>query len=441
MKENVIQTKSIPKTRISRLTHLGALVGKVAGNVAIESSKQWLSGQKVASKDLILSQSNIEHLTHHLVQMRGAAMKLGQLLSMDAGDLLPEELTAILSRLRANGTSMPLPALNKRLEEDWGQDWSSQFVHFSFHPIAAASIGQVHRAKTQDGRVLALKIQYPGIRQSIDSDVDNLASLIKLSRLIPKSVDLKPLLNETKEQLHDEANYQLESEHLLTYRRYLADDKRFLIPNIDPNLTTENILAMEFVSGEPIESLVVQSQAVRNQVMSALFELMFRELFEFQLVQTDPNFANYLYNSETGQIVLLDFGATRTYSSRISDGYQELMQAAIKQDRAKLAQAAELIGFFQDKILPSQKEAVLALFEQACEPLYENKAFDFGATDLAQRIKDKGMALSLELNYWHTPPADAIFFHRKLGGLYLLAAKLKAQVNLHQLFSQCLHEA
>ena len=431
-----LTAKKIPKSRLSRLTHFGKLVGGIGGNMLINGSKEWVQGKRPSSKDLLLTPRNIQKFADSLAQMRGAAMKVGQLLSMDTGDLMPEELTQILAKLRSEGKSMPLNQLVGVLEKDWGKDWQDQFQQFSFYPIAAASIGQVHEAHTLDGRHLALKIQYPGIKTTIDSDVDNLSSLLRLSGLVPKSVDLKPILNEAKSQLHSEANYEYEADCLNQYQQNLAGDERFLIPVHHFDLTSENILAMDFVHGEAIESRIHAPQQERDFIMHSLFELLFKEMFEFRLVQTDPNFANYQYNPDTKQIVLLDFGATRAYPHSISEGYYKLIGAAIKSDKTKMEAAARQIGFFSYDILEEQKIAVLELFHQAAEPMRFNGKFDFGATDLTAKIKDKGMALSMELDYWHTPPADALFFHRKLGGLFLLAAKLKAKVNLNEIYQQ-----
>ena len=434
MANSDIQSKKMPKGRLNRFGKLTGLVGRVAGNMLYEGSKQFAKGQRPNTQALLLTPQNAKRFADHLAQMRGAAMKVGQLLSMDAGDLLPEELTLILSQLRSQGKSMPLNQLVGVLEKDWGDDWQDQFTQFSFYPIAAASIGQVHEAHTQDGRHLALKIQYPGIKTTIDSDVDNLSSLLKLSRLIPKTVDLQPILKEAKLQLHAEADYQYESDCLTRYKTHLTNDSRFLIPNVHPELTSESILAMDFVQGVAIESREHAAQQERNAIMQALFELLFKEMFEFKLVQTDPNFANYQYNPQTQQVVLLDFGATRHYSDLISKGYLKLIRGAIANNPAEIEAAAMQIGFFSETILPQQKDAVIELFQQACEPIVFTGEFDFGQSDLPARIKDKGMALSMELDYWHTPPADALFFHRKLGGLYLLAAKLKAQVNVLEAF-------
>ncbi len=431
-----LESAKIPKNRIHRLSKVGQMVGSVVGNMITEGSKQVIKGQKPSSKELLLSVNNAKVLADHLAQMRGAAMKVGQLLSMDAGDLIPEELAIILSKLRSEAKSMPLNQLMGQLETAWGEDWQDQFQQFSFYPVAAASIGQVHEAHTVDGRHLALKIQYPGIKTSIDSDVNNLSSLLKLSRLIPKSVDMKPILEEAKLQLHAEADYHYEANCLNQYRKLLGDDSRFTIPQVHAELSNESILTMDFVEGVAIESRVHASQSERDFIMHSLFDLLFKEMFIFKLVQTDPNYANYQYNPKTERIVLLDFGATRHYSEQISNGYLKLMRGAQTNNLRQVETAAEQIGFFNQEILPEQKLAVIELFQNACEPLQFNGEYDFSESDLARRIKDKGMDLSMEKDYWHTPPADALFFHRKLGGLYLLASKLRAKVNVNELFSQ-----
>ena len=132
-------------------------------------------------------------------------------------------------------------------------------------------------------------------------------------------------------------------------------------------------------------------------------------------------------------LVLLDFGACRRYSPKFSQGYRRLFTAALVQDNAAMAQALSDIGFFSQQIVPEQKQAVLNLVTMACEPLMQDAVFDFGNTDLALRLREAGTALSLQQNYWHAPPADAIFLHRKIAGLYLLAARLKARVNVRAL--------
>ncbi len=428
-------SSKVPSHRLSRFGSLASLAGRVAGGMLAEGARQLAKGQVPAKKDLLLTPGNAKRVADQLAHLRGAAMKVGQLLSMDAGDMLPPALAEILARLRASGNPMPVKQLAQVLRQEWGEQWQQHFADFTFTPLAAASIGQVHQAYHDNGQRLAIKIQYPGIKNSIDSDVDNVATLLRLSGLVPKGVDYQGLLSEAKSQLQSEADYLQEAAYLQQYRQALGHNVNFLIPDTITELTTPNILVMTFVEGIAIEALAEREQAERDRVMSLLFELLFRELFEFKLVQTDPNFANYLYNTEHQQLVLLDFGACRQYSARFSQGYQQLFSAALRQDEAGMAQALTQIGFFSQDILPAQKQAVLQLVNLACEPVRQDAAFDFGRSDLAMRIREAGTALSMQQGYWHTPPADAIFLHRKIGGLYLLAARLNAKVNVRALLA------
>jgi predicted unusual protein kinase regulating ubiquinone biosynthesis (AarF/ABC1/UbiB family) len=427
---------SVPSGRLARMARLGSLATGVAGGMIAEGARQLAQGNRPKVSDLLLTPANAKRVADELSRLRGAAMKVGQLLSMDAGDMLPPELTEILSRLRSDAKPMPLSQLAKVLDDNWGKGWNARFQQFSFQPLAAASIGQVHSAHTKDGRHLALKIQYPGVRESISSDVDNVAALLRISGLIPKAIDYQPLLEEAKQQLHQEADYLQEAAYIRRYQDLLADSHEFTLTTVHDDFTTANILAMTHIGGVPIESLAHAPQAERDRVMHLLLGLLFREIFSFRLVQTDPNFANYRYDRDTQQLILLDFGATRAYPESISEGYRQVMQGAVQQDRELMDAGAAQIGFFQAFIKPEQRAAVLDLFEQACEPLRWNGVYDFGTSNLASRIRDAGMALSMEQDYWHTPPADALFLHRKLGGLYLLAAKLRARVDVEGLFAQ-----
>jgi predicted unusual protein kinase regulating ubiquinone biosynthesis (AarF/ABC1/UbiB family) len=314
------------------------------------------------------------------------------------------------------------------LEANWGTGWDRHFQQFSFTPVAAASIGQVHFAQRKDGRHLAIKIQYPGVRQSIASDVDNVATLLRLSGLLPKSLDIKPLLDEAKRQLHDEADYRREGACMMQFGRLLTTTGEFLLPEMHADLTTESILAMTRLDGVALESLVSLEQDERDRLVSQLFSLLFRELFEFKLIQTDPNFANYQYARASRQIILLDFGATRAYGNAMVAAYRRLMRAAIAGDRDEMNEAAQDIGYFQADITAHQRQQVLDIFALACEPLRHDGVYAFGNSDLGARIRDAGMVLGRDRDFWHTPPADALFLHRKLGGLYLLAAKLKARI-------------
>jgi len=361
-------TASIPKGRLNRFGKLSSLAGRIAGNILAEGVGELVKGNRPKIKDLLLTPTNVMRVADQLAQMRGAAMKLGQMISMDAGDMLPTELADILAQLRSDAKSMPEKELIGLLEAQWGQSWQKKFIQFPLQPIAAASIGQVHKAITQDLKRLAVKVQYPGIKQSINSDVDNVATLIKMSGLLPKGMDVKPLLAEAKKQLHDEANYTLEGGYLEQYARVIENDDAFIMPVLDKEFSSETILAMSFVDGTPIEHLIDAPQETRNQVMTHLMRLFFKELFDFQLVQTDPNFANYQYAQETQKIVLLDFGATRTYTKKMAESYRQLMQGASHHDKVKIRQAILDIGLISQDLPENVQQNITDLAYMACEP-------------------------------------------------------------------------
>ncbi len=433
--DNKSDQAKIPKGRVSRFASLGGMASKIAGNVLANGISELAKGNRPKVKDLLLTPSNLIKVADQLAQMRGAAMKVGQLISMDAGDILPSELSDILARLRADAKSMPEKELIELLTHEWGEDWRSQFIQFSVKPIAAASIGQVHKVITQDLERLAIKIQYPGIRQTIDSDVDNVATLIKISGLLPSDIDIKPLLKEAKLQLKDEADYILEGQRIEQYAQVIEDNPIFVMPKVNREFSNENILAMTFLDGEPIESFIDASQETRNFLVENLFKLFFRELFECQLVQTDPNFANYQYDQESGKIVLLDFGATREYSEEMALGYRKLMSAGYSRNKQQLEDAVFEIGLLKVGLPKNVKELILDICMDACEPLNFEGEYNFAESQLALRMRDKSMSLGYDKSYAHTPPINCIFLHRKLGGLFLLAIKLKASVNIRSLFN------
>ena len=430
--------RAVPKSRISRLTKLGALAGKVAGNMLVDGGKELMQGRKPVVRDLLISGKNLTQLADKLATMRGAAMKVGQLLSMDAGSLVPEDMAVLLERLRSDAVVMPAVQLLDVLEKNWGESWQDNFQRFSFKPVAAASIGQVHKGLTQDGQTLAIKIQYPGVRQSIDSDLDNVFGLLRLSGLIPKDIDLSPLINEARIQLKLEADYQHEAQQLANYTANMASFVRrdeLLLPEYHQTLSTDEILCMSYMRGQSLDKLGFASQGERNRVVSLMMQLFFAEFLEYGCVQTDPNLANYLYQIETKQLILLDFGATREFSSEFVGQYKAALFAAYTQDRAGLADALNQLGFFSQGLDVRNLEMILDIFILATEPLRFDGAYDFSGSELAQQIRDKGMQMSREPDAWHSPPPDILFLHRKMAGLYLIAAKFNAQVNVKELIS------
>jgi predicted unusual protein kinase regulating ubiquinone biosynthesis (AarF/ABC1/UbiB family) len=256
--------RPVPNGRIGRLAAFGQLAGGVATGVLGEGLRRLSKGERPHLSDLLLTPSNAVRVTKQLSRLRGAAMKLGQMVSLDAGDLLPPELTTILAQLRDTAHFMPPGQLQQSLNAAWGPGWRRHFLQFDETPIAAASIGQVHRATLKDGRELAVKVQYPGIAASIDADIDNVATLLRISGLLPPGLDITPHLAAAKQQLHEEADYLREAEQMRRYGALLAGDTRFVVPTPLDDLLRATVLPMDYLSGAPIEALSSASDTECN---------------------------------------------------------------------------------------------------------------------------------------------------------------------------------
>jgi predicted unusual protein kinase regulating ubiquinone biosynthesis (AarF/ABC1/UbiB family) len=424
---------AVPSSRLARLAKFGRLTGGIAGSILLNGAKQLASGERPNLSDLLLTPSNAKRMVAQLSQMRGAAMKLGQILSMDAGDLIPPELAKILAALRADATSMPRAQVEQVLIKSWGKDWAKRVKSFEFEPLASASIGQVHRAIGRKGELLAIKLQYPGVRKSIDSDVDNVASLLRFSGLIPSQMDLKPFLKDAKKQLHQEADYLREGAFLQRFKNALVGDASFLVPEWYEALSAADLLTMGYVESVPIESLVAAPQATRNKVIEKLFELFLRELFEFRMVQTDPNFANYRYAPQSEQIVLLDFGAVHEYSIAMTAQFKKLMKAALKNDQERMRAAAQALGYFDEATSSTHQAMLMEMFGIAFEAQCFEGEYDFAKSDLAARLNPMGFELMKDRTFWKVPPTPVLLLQRKAAGIFLLAVRLGAKVNINAL--------
>lgn len=412
------------------------MAGGVAGGMVAEGARRLAEGQRPRVADLLLTPGNVSRVADQLSNMRGAAMKLGQMISMDAGDFLPAELSAILARLRDGAHHMPPAQLKQVLAREWGRDWRRRFAFFGAEPIAAASIGQVHRATTHDGRELAIKVQYPGVRQSIDADIDNVATLLRVSGLLPKELDLAPLLAEAKRQLHEEADYWREGAMMTRYAALLDDAPQFVVPTLDDAFSTDGVLAMSFEAGTAIEALTDAPRDVRDTVARTLIALVLRELFEFGLMQTDPNFANYRYRAETGQLVLLDFGAARIVGATTAEGYRRVLTAALDGDRDAVRDAAVAAGFLGAIAVDRHGQAIDRILDVVLAEINRPGAFDFGDRGFVETLRDEAIGIAKDRDSWHVPPADTLFVQRKISGTALLAARLKARVDVRAMIAE-----
>jgi predicted unusual protein kinase regulating ubiquinone biosynthesis (AarF/ABC1/UbiB family) len=427
------RSASLPFGRTRRLWHLGQLAGGIATGALGLGVRELAGGRRPHLGELLLTPANARRLADKLSEMRGAALKVGQLLSMEAGQVLPRELTDVMAGLRERAHTMPLGEVAAVLTTAWGEGWERRFRRFSFTPLAAASIGQVHEATTSEGGHLAIKVQYPGARESIDSDIDNVGALLRLFRLLPRGTELDALLQEAKEQLHAEADYRQEAHLLERYGGLLDATPGFTLPEVDPGLSTDRVLAMSFVRGRPLEVLAEEPREVRDDVATRLLALSLKEVFDWGLVQTDSNLGNYRYDADSDRIGLLDFGATRAYPRPRVEALRRLFAASVRGDHPASEEAARDAGYLGDGDPEPYRRSILRLISLAVEPARTTGAFDFGRSDLAYRMAEEVRRLRLAENVWRVPPPDILFLHRKLGGMYLACARLEARVDTERL--------
>jgi predicted unusual protein kinase regulating ubiquinone biosynthesis (AarF/ABC1/UbiB family) len=430
------RTTRVPEGRGERIARLGGLLAAIAGESALEALRR-IAGAGERDASLLLTRASARRLADTLADLRGAAMKLGQLLSLQGEGLLSPALRETLASLQSQAHFMPEAQVRQVLAHELGREWKQRFAEFDFEPLAAASIGQVHAAHAHDGRDLALKLQYPGVERSIDGDVDNLALLLRALRLVPAGLDLDSVVPELKEELRREADYAREARSQEQYRALVGADPGVLVPRVHADLSTRRVLASDRVRALPIEDLrsPAHPQRLRDEIGAKLLRLVFRELFEFRFVQTDPNFGNYLYEPKHERVALLDFGSVRSFSRHFTDHYRGLIAATVHGDCTEVEERGRELGLLRGDESAEARAAFAQLSLRVAEPLAKRGVYDFAAAQLAREVRDLGVDAYTRRGL-HAPPTELIFLHRKLAGTYLLLAHIGARVDCARAFEE-----
>jgi len=423
---------AVPVTRVSRMLNYGTLVAGLGIGAINQGVKKQLGLVDDNNGSVLMSEDNIERIVNTLCKVRGAALKLGQMLSIQDDSFMPDQLQKAFDRVRSNADFMPKWQLEKVLEQELSFDWRGKLKEFNMKPFAAASIGQVHQGITLDGRTVAIKIQYPGVAESIDSDIDSLLSILVISNLLPEGLFLEQAATVARRELAWEVDYIREAASSVRFKNLLQNNDNYFVADHIPELTTDRILTTELIQGVPLDDVVHMDQETKNNVSLWVLELVLKELFEFNFMQTDPNWSNFLYNKDTEQICLLDFGASREYSKKYIDDYIEVIHGAAIGDRAKVEKGLTILGFqtgYEAKaFIKANVDAVMILgapFAKDCE-------YDFAQQDITDKIKN---IIPVMLSHRLTPPPEESYsLHRKLSGAFLLATKLDAKINCYDAF-------
>ncbi|KAL7925277.1 ABC1 family domain-containing protein [Trichoderma austrokoningii] len=430
-----LRESKVPATRFSRILNYGGLAAGMLGGAVTESMSRAFGGGGEGS--VLLSGGNMERLVAKLSRMRGAALKLGQMMSFQDSKMLPAPLQEVLQRVQDRADYMPAWQRDRVLASNLGSEWRELFSEFEEKPIAAASIGQVHKAVLKsNGKRVAVKIQFPGVADSINSDLDNLGILLTATKLLPKGLYLNKTIDNARLELGWECDYSREAECARRYKQLLqGEEDVFEAPDVYAEASGKQVLAMDFLDGIGVTRVNSFTQEQRDWIGTQILRLCLREITEFKFMQTDPNWTNFLYNAATNKLELLDFGASREFPEEFISQYVRLLESASRSDREGVKAHSERLGYLTGHesrtMLDAHVQSVLTLAEPFLDAAPE--VYDFKDQTITERVK---ALIPVMLHERLAPPPEETYsLHRKLSGAFLLCARLESKVRCRELFA------
>lgn len=386
---------------------------------------------------LMLSPANMERLVAKLSRMRGAALKLGQMISLQDVKMLPAPIQEVLQRVQDSADYMPASQRDRVLTANLGADWKELFSDFEDIPLAAASIGQVHRATLKStGQEVAVKIQYPGVAKSIDSDLNNLSVLLNASRLLPRGLFLDKTIANARIELGWECDYTREASWQTRFRESLAHDDAFVVPQVIEEASGKEVLTSELMHGTGVTKSKDLTQEQRDWIGSQILRLCLREITEFKFMQSDPNWTNFLYNKDTAKLELLDFGASREYPDEFIEPYINTLIAASANDTPTIRERSIELGYLTGDESKAMSDAHVTSVLTLAEPFRRTspEVYDFRDQTITDRVRALIPVMLRER--LAPPPEETYSLHRKLSGAFLLCARLGSRVRCREMFEK-----
>ncbi|KAK8729816.1 hypothetical protein OTU49_008341 [Cherax quadricarinatus] len=434
------QARKVPHSRMGRLMSFGGLAAGLGVGTIAEMTRRSLGVKEgngsgsLLDGSPFLTEANAKRIVNTLCKVRGAALKLGQMLSIQDSALINPQIQKIFDRVRQSADFMPTWQLEGAIAQQLGQDWKSKIASFEEKPFAAASIGQVHLATLHDGRSVAMKIQYPGVAQGIESDINNLISTLSVANILPEGLFVDSIVEVAKRELRWECDYIREAECTRRFSELVKTYPEYYVPEVISELCTSQVFTTELIDGIPVDHCIDMDQETRNFICENILGLCLLELFRFGFMQTDPNWSNFFYNAETEQVALLDFGACRDYSKDFVDKYIHLIHGAAIKDHEKVLHYSQELGFLTGCEAKVMEEAHVDAIMILGEAFQEDKPFHFGNQDTTYRIQH--LVPVMLSHRMCAPPEESYSLHRKMSGVFLLCAKLNGIVKCYSMFQE-----
>lgn len=414
-------------TRSGRFLKLAGMTASVAGQYAGQRARRFLGRQE---DDAARSESYsrmADQIADTLGELKGAVMKVGQIASQTQ-DFLPREFSDALQKLQKEAPPMPFEVIVRQIESELGRPVDQLFAELRETPYAAASIGQVHRARLEDGREVIVKVQYPGVDESCDSDLKQLRMALRLGGLLkmPKeSVD--QLFAEIRIRLKEELDYVNEAENIALFRDFHRDDDWMRIPEVIDSHSDRRVLTLELVEGDHISEVTPDryDQDTINLIGHRIFTMMADQLFRYQCIHGDPHAGNFAFRPD-GTVILYDFGCVKKLKPEIVEAYRKALMAALEEDYAALDRNLIALGARVES-QPAVDEAYYAMWRDILiQPFQGDVPYDFAQSEIHKEVAAKTTTVFRYLDFFK-PPVESIFIDRMIAGHYWMMKRLGVQ--------------
>jgi predicted unusual protein kinase regulating ubiquinone biosynthesis (AarF/ABC1/UbiB family) len=443
------EAKKLPTGRVVRTARVGGLVTSQGVRWAgTRAANRVRTPERAAAAEQERTAALVHELVEQLSRMRGAAMKVGQVISMVDFDGLPEEqqdeLQRKLATLRDGIPPVPFARLEKLLRKELGAPLDSVFSEFDERAFAAASIGQVHRARTSDGAEVAVKVQYPGIAEAVESDLRNAMLLVPLVKRLAPGLDAKALGSEMRERIREELDYELEAQHQRRIERLMRGHPFVRVPRVRTDLSTRRVLVSEYVEGERFEEVRRADEQHRDRFGEIVFRFFFGLLYRDRIALGDPHPGNYLQCSD-GRVCFLDFGLLRDVDPGRVTAEATIALAVREQDPDKLKAALIAGGYLpSDRADSVQAGFALKLMQRAIGWYAVPGRHRFSETrdhrgrDGERAETDERTAAKVQVNQFTLPP-EAILIRRMHGVVGIVLQSLRAAADWGAIAAEYLH--